>query len=44
MFIKSQRFQHFYNNYKQNSKKHDSKTFNLYKNKFKWIDIKFGKY
>ena len=44
MFILSPKdSQHFYNNYKQNSKKHDSKSlFNLYKNKFKWIDIKFG--
>ncbi len=34
---------HFYINYKKNSKKHDSKSlFNLYKSKFKWIDIKFG--
>ncbi len=34
---------HFYTNYKKNSKKHDSKSlFNLYKNRFKWINIKFG--
>ena len=44
MFILSPKdSEHFYKNYKKNSKKHDSKSlFNLYKNKFKWIDIKFG--
>jgi len=44
MFILSPKdSEHFYKNYKKNSKKHDSKSlFNLYQNKFKWIDIKFG--
>ena len=44
MFILSPKdSEHFYHNYKKNSKKHDSQSlFNLYKNKFKWINIKFG--
>jgi len=44
MFILSPKdSEHFYKNYKKNSQKHDSKSlFNLYKNKFKWMDIKFG--
>ena len=33
----------FYKNYKKNSKKYDSNSlFSKFKNKFKWIDIKFG--